>query len=307
MTDKTKTFLQRSFSTILLLSLLAGAVSLDTIWAYALLISLLCNLTSIEWYQMQKEKLSKGNRLLSLITGLSYPWLLTLFSLCALRPSSSSESAFLFLMLAALVIFTTLCFVKQVLCMDYRGHTADRALGQLGLMLLSFIYPVWLFCFSFFFLIDPFLIDMLLWIILVTKLADICAYLCGVTLGGRFIKRPFSPAVSPKKSWEGIIGSLILTTVAAVVLANYLLVDQWNSDPRFDLSLQVVIILISLVIFFFSVMGDLTGSLIKRGIEIKDSGSLLPGIGGIFDLIDSPAVTISFLLSCSMIVYSFIA
>ena len=47
-------------------------------------------------------------------------------------------------------------------------------------------------------------------------------------------------------------------------------------------------------IFILSVAGDLAGSLIKRGLAVKDSGSLLPGIGGIFDLIDSPAFTVSF-------------
>ena len=53
-------------------------------------------------------------------------------------------------------------------------------------------------------------------------------------------------------------------------------------------------------LFILSVAGDLAGSLIKRGLAVKDSGSLLPGIGGIFDLIDSPAFTVSF---ATMVMY----
>ena len=102
------------------------------------------------------------------------------------------------------------------------------------------------------------------------------------------ISRRFSPVVSPKKTWEGIIGSVIITLVCGALLLPVLLDKSVCSLSGFFTYITVAIPL-----FFLAVAGDLAGSLIKRGLEVKDSGSLLPGIGGIFDLIDSPAFTIS--------------
>ena len=119
-------------------------------------------------------------------------------------------------------------------------------------------------------------------------MSDIWAYVSGVLLGGKFIKRRFSPVVSPKKTWEGIIGSVILTLVCGALLLRYVM------DLPFDEVRDVVIyICCAIPLFALAVAGDLAGSLIKRGLSVKDSGSLLPGIGGIFDLIDSPAFTVS--------------
>lgn len=90
------------------------------------------------------------------------------------------------------------------------------------------------------------------------------------------------PGGFPKKSWEGIIGSYIITLVVGYFLF------EWIVGPvEKDLPLYEYIIAGS-ILFVLAVTGDLAGSLIKRGLAVKDSGSLLPGIGGIFDLIDSP-------------------
>ena len=78
MTPKLKTFLERLFSTVILLTLVGGVLWWNSVWGYAILICLLCNLTTIEWYTMLKEKKDYAQRWLVLAAGLPYPWLLFL-------------------------------------------------------------------------------------------------------------------------------------------------------------------------------------------------------------------------------------
>lgn len=292
MTPKLKTFLERGFSTIVLLSILGGALWLNSSIGYGILICLLCNLTTWEWFNMLKG--SSTNRWLVLIGGLVYPWLYFLLGQTDNQPDNF-HTTFNFPMLA-LIVYSIVAFLCELGCMDYRGKTAENALSSAARSIMAFIYPVWMFAFSLIFIsvhsydgeaVQEF-INFLLCLILFTKMSDIWAYVSGVLLGGKFIKRRFSPVVSPKKTWEGIIGSVILTLVCGALLLRYVM------DLPFDEVRDVVIyICCAIPLFALAVAGDLAGSLIKRGLSVKDSGSLLPGIGGIFDLIDSPAFTVS--------------
>lgn len=281
---------------MVLLSLLGGAVAWNEPIGYALLICVLCNLTSWEWFNMLKG--TNANRVLSLVFGLVYPWTVAFMAL---------EGGVLLLpviALGALALYTILAFCGQLFRMDYRGKTGAEMMDGMGLTLLSFVYPVWMFCFVMSGL-DGDTIWAMLWLILFTKMSDIWAYVSGVLLGGKFFTRKFSPCVSPKKTWEGIIGSIIITlTVGAVLLPTMDLMD-WEilSDCRFYLAY----IPMGILLFFISVWGDLAGSLIKRGLAVKDSGSLLPGIGGIFDLIDSPAFTVSAVVCVAPLVSAILA
>ncbi len=285
MTPKTRTFLERTFSTVVLLGLLAAAVAWNNPAGYAVLICLLCNLTSLEWFHMLRERRSEANRTLALAAGLVYPWLL---AGVLLHPDAHEVAGRLLtggLPLAALVLYAIVAFVCELFRMDYRGRSGRQALASMGVTLLAFVYPVWLFAFALGFLtMGDAAVYFLLWLVLVTKLSDICAYVSGVLVGGRVFSRRFSPVVSPKKTWEGILGSFALTLAAGAGLAQWLLdgVDCWAA-----------LLGAEALIFVLAVAGDLAGSLIKRGLEVKDSGALLPGIGGIFDLIDSPAFTVS--------------
>lgn len=296
MTPKLKTFLERGFSTVVLLSLLGGAVAWNEPIGYALLICVLCNLTSWEWFNMLKG--TNANRVLSLVFGLVYPWAVAFMAL---------EGGVLLLpviALGALALYTILAFCGQLFRMDYRGKTGAEMMDGMGLTLLSFVYPVWMFCFVMSGL-DGNAIWAMLWLILFTKMSDIWAYVSGVLLGGKFFTRKFSPCVSPKKTWEGIIGSIIITlTVGAVLLPTMDLMD-W--EILSDCSFYLAYIPMGILLFFISVWGDLAGSLIKRGLAVKDSGSLLPGIGGIFDLIDSPAFTVSAVVCVAPLVSAVLA
>ena len=295
MTPKIKTLLERGFSTIVLLSLLGGTVAWNEPIGYAGLICVLCNLTSWEWFNMLKG--TNANRVLSLVCGLIYPWLLAAVCLMPVPdvPGGIVTVGMLdggiHVALCCLVLYTLLAFCGQLFRMDYRGKTGAEMLDGMGMTLLSFVYPVWMFSFALTCVDSQGSIWVMLWLVLFTKMSDIWAYVSGILLGGKFISRKFSPSVSPKKTWEGIIGSVIITLTVGAILLPALGIMTWEdiTTPSFLL----VYIPLGLLFFFLSVWGDLAGSLIKRGLAVKDSGSLLPGIGGIFDLIDSPAFTVS--------------
>ncbi len=282
MSDKLKTFYARLFSTVVLLALLGGTVWWNSPAGYGVLICLLCNLTSVEWFRMLKD--TTACRKLALVFGLLLPWLEfgKLFHE-PLFPALGSDFSGLFMLL---LVYVLAAFFVNLFCMDRRGRAGREALESMGLTLLAFVFPVWMFCFGMEVLNND-MLKLLLWVVLFTKMSDIWAYCCGVLAGRKFIQAPFSPAVSPKKSWEGIIGSYIITLVAGYFLFEWIVGPVEKDLPLYGYTI------VGSILFVLSVTGDLAGSLIKRGLAVKDSGSLLPGIGGIFDLIDSPAFTVS--------------
>ena len=101
---------------------------------------------------------------------------------------------------------------------------------------------------------------------------DTFGYLVGVLIG----KHPLAPSISPKKSYEGLVGSLIGTMVGGALTFYYIL----DTDYRYG-------ILTGLVIVFTATSGDLIESAMKRDMSIKDMGNILPGHGGMLDRIDS--------------------
>ena len=292
-----QTFLKRLLSTVILAAVLAGVVVWGDIRGYAVLICLMCNLSTVEWYRMLAGHAQESNRLLILLAGLVYPWIRARMVMDGGLPNAvmmdsyeldnhDNEPYVTLVAFRFLLGYTLLAFFLELLRMDYRGQGAQQALRSLGTTLLAFIFPVWMFTFALeALLLFPSNVYVLLWLVLITKMCDIWAYVSGVLLGGRLIKRPFSPAVSPKKTWEGIIGSFVITSVCAWYLQ--------EMTPLDDIPAGLFFVLVMPCLFALSVAGDLAGSLIKRGLGVKDSGSLLPGIGGVFDLLDSPAFTVS--------------
>lgn len=103
--------------------------------------------------------------------------------------------------------------------------------------------------------------------------ADTGAYFAGRALG----KRKLAPKVSPGKSWEGVIGGLLVALVVAAAATHWL-------APVGGYAAFFGLVLITI---FISVLGDLTESLFKRVMNLKDSGGILPGHGGVLDRIDS--------------------
>jgi phosphatidate cytidylyltransferase len=101
---------------------------------------------------------------------------------------------------------------------------------------------------------------------------DTFGYFVGVLIG----KHPMAPDISPKKSWEGLAGSIIFTMLGGALMFHYVLDINWYIGA-----------LVGLLIVFTATSGDLIESAMKRDLHLKDMGSLLPGHGGILDRLDS--------------------
>jgi phosphatidate cytidylyltransferase len=109
-------------------------------------------------------------------------------------------------------------------------------------------------------------------VIVTVVFADIGGYVAGVLFG----KHLMAPVISPKKSWEGLGGSLLFGITASVLTVTFLLdKPAWVAVP------------LGLMLVITGVLGDLVESQVKRDLGIKDMGTLLPGHGGMMDRIDA--------------------
>lgn len=114
-------------------------------------------------------------------------------------------------------------------------------------------------------------------IFIFTWINDTGAYCTGMLFG----KHRLFERISPKKSWEGSIGGGVFSIIAAIVMAHYF--------PFMPISIWIGL---ALTVVIFGTLGDLTESLLKRTIGIKDSGNILPGHGGMLDRFDSTLMAV---------------
>ncbi len=105
---------------------------------------------------------------------------------------------------------------------------------------------------------------------------DTFGYIVGVLFG----KHPLVPVISPKKSWEGLIGSLVFTVIGGSLAFEYIMEMHWWIGA-----------IVGLMIVFTATCGDLIESAMKRDLHLKDMGTLLPGHGGILDRLDSVLIS----------------
>jgi phosphatidate cytidylyltransferase len=115
----------------------------------------------------------------------------------------------------------------------------------------------------------------------------VCSDVGGYAAGVLFGKHPMAPSISPKKSWEGMAGSVLACMGMATLIITLWLDGPWWAGVVFGAALAVS-----------ATLGDLAESLIKRDLGIKDMGNLLPGHGGLMDRLDSllPSAAVAYLL-----------
>lgn len=121
-------------------------------------------------------------------------------------------------------------------------------------------------------------------LLLTVVASDIGGYTVGVLIG----KHPMVPAISPNKSWEGFVGSLLFGIIASVLAVTFLLPGKpwWVGLP------------LGLLLVLTGILGDLVESQVKRDLGIKDMGRLLPGHGGLMDRLDAllPAAVMTWIV-----------
>ena len=173
-------------------------------------------------------------------------------------------------------------------------HKDIKLHGMLGMIFLPIVISYSFMCFANLVLYGASMFFVVL-VFCFSAVADTGAYFVGVAIG----KHKMAPVISPKKSWEGLIGgivsSLLVTFGVCMLYQNCL-----------DVKVNTIAVLIATPVFVLvGVMGDLTASLIKRKCEIKDFGKLIPGHGGVLDRFDS-ILMISASLSVFVSIFSLI-
>jgi phosphatidate cytidylyltransferase len=182
--------------------------------------------------------------------------------------------------IAVLLFFLLTVFARQM----FARLRHDEPLQTMAYTLFGLLYVIWLF---------NFMTKILyltprgpsgtvtgqfycLYLIAVTKFSDMGAYLTGMLIG----RHQMTPQISAKKTWEGFYGALVFALLCSLALfklmPGHLSYLTWTHAA-----------ILGLLLGFAAVIGDLAESIVKRSTGVKDSGTLLPGIGGALDLIDS--------------------
>ncbi len=121
-------------------------------------------------------------------------------------------------------------------------------------------------------------------VVIVTKMSDAGAYFTGRTIG----KRPLHAIISPKKTWEGAIGGVVVAAVVAFIYFPHASVGIFGSPAAAAVKVPLWgPIVTGAGIAVFGLVGDLLESVFKRSVQAKDSSRLLPGLGGVWDVTDS--------------------
>jgi phosphatidate cytidylyltransferase len=303
--SKRTTFLRRSASTVGLWVVVGAALWSRQAWAYVALIGVLTLISTREYFQMLKAGGVKCFPRYGMLLAVAYSGVLYWMLLGAPggdRMGLVGEPGYARTLIynpfdgvpdwfdsAAIFAAIAGAFFLQ-LRYPIRGL---EALQAVAVNLLGFVYLAFLFNFAarlVFLVPGPGQVPgamVLLWMIAVTKFSDMGAYIVGSMIG----KHKMIPHVSPGKTWQGFGGAILFALLAGCGLYFF-----FRGNTSFATGLHVLgewphVIGLSIVLCLLAVVGDLAESVVKRSLNVKDSGQMLPGIGGALDLIDSLCFT----------------
>ena len=275
-------FFPRLLSTTALWLLVMAAYMARSEGAFAILIAVPALISLWEYFALLKaggisHHRGMGVAVALILIGLNF-WLLPCPAMA--KPLPEGGGTIFGVEAALFALFTMALFLREYGRNDPGRHTAEA----ISFTLFGVVYIPWLFLFmakllyltprdAGGFTTGQYLV---LFVVAVTKFTDVGAFLCGSLFG----RTPFFPNISPKKTWEGIAGGIALGVILGILVFRFF----GNHLPPFSL---VMVCTLSLVLAVAGVAGDLAESLLKRSVHSKDSGHVLPGIGGGMDLIDS--------------------
>lgn len=261
---------QRIVSTVVLwLALIAGLWFFERVAAVVLIVAFSV-LTQFEFYGILARTGQRPFRKLGMILGATM----------ILAPYAArtvlSDAAIPDLMPAVLAVAVLLCCIRIL----YERDPAQR-IETLGSTMFGLLYVP----FNFHFLLEILFMAeaprtgllLVVWLVAVAKFCDTGALLVGSAIG----RHKMCPSISPKKTWEGAVGGVLVSMgVGAAVAALFAAHLPTAFNP-------LVAALAAVPVAGVAILGDLVESMLKRRADIKDSGGMVPGIGGAFDLSDS--------------------
>lgn len=245
------------------------------------LLSILAVLTQYEMYNLLEKTGFKPQRQLGCVLG-------ALIMLGAwYMPFISGLSTFN----AGIDVFTIATIVVCLTILRHPSFTqAKRHIMPtlFGLLLVPYMLHYYIHLVRHFNTIDLPVTGLLLtlWLIAVAKFSDVG----GLIVGSFFGRHKLAPDISPGKTWEGAVGGTLASCGVGAVLAHYFSLYTYM-PPMFT---PLTAALIAIPIAILAIASDLVESVLKRQAGVKDSGSMIPGIGGAFDLTDSLLLTSPF-------------
>ena len=247
----------RIFSTLVLVSITVAAIIFYV--PFIIVVSLLTLGGLYEFFTLIEKKGVRVYKYFGTVVGLTIP--LSIFY----RFELTKGWELLFVVIGLISLFGL-----QIIKKDN-----SQAVFSISVTIFGILYISWLFSFIVKIRMPPHGAALLGALIFMTKVTDIGAYL----IGSRFGKHAFIPRISPKKTIEGIVGGLLFAALAALASSSFL--------PKISIFSTGHLIFIGVCVGVIGQLGDLSESLIKRDCLAKDSSGVIPGIGGVMDVIDS--------------------
>lgn len=249
---------KRILTSAFVITVVALTVFFFPSWVFSLLASLMIGAALTEFFRLVEKKGIFVYKYVGVAIGMCVP-IIMYFQM-------GGEGYFtlepFFIVFACMFIFV-LQFIRR---------DSSQALASIAVTLFGLLYIAWFFSF---FVKLKFLQNgamLVAFLVLVTKMGDVGAYL----IGNAFGKHNLIPRISPHKTIEGTIGGLAFSIASAVAAKSFL--------PHFPYGHLIVL---GALLGILAQVGDLAESLLKRDCGVKDSGMILPGFGGMLDLVDS--------------------